>query len=422
MVEQTFGKRLVLGHVSMIAVILLSTTTAFIALRSMTHQTERTSETDKRLTEIDQLRTNARELARSTRRYLLTGDGKEQQRVRETEAAMNKDREHLGPEFENRLDDYVATVVRTLTSERADPGAALARFEDDLVRVRGPLSVMFEQIVSRERAQLDAAQSSQRLARTAQWALAIAAALSVLVTIGSILVVLRALRRQAERVRRAEAVAEGAESSRKELLAASRELRAPLGAIIMHTTQLRAGPLDETQARVVQSIAKDASEVDGLLRELLDVTAVQTGTMSLRREPCDCAALVDEAIGKSREIASARGIRLQFEASRSLTVSADRERVARALSTLLGHTVASARTGGEIVVSALPADDGVRFAIVEVGMSAPAPGAVTAATDDLALLLSRRVIEAHGGRMGVEAAMASRTYWFTLPTEPRMLR
>jgi hypothetical protein len=48
--------------------------------------------------------------------------------------------------------------------------------------------------------------------------------------------------------------------------------------------------------------------------------------------------------------------------------------------------------------------------------------AVAAAPDDLALHLSRRVIESHGGRMGVEAATAGRSYWVTLPTEPRMSR
>jgi hypothetical protein len=86
---------------------------------------------------------------------------------------------------------------------------------------------------------------------------------------------------------------------------------------------------------------------------------------------------------------------------------------------LLGLAITSARIGAEIVVSAIPTEaDQVRFAIVDLGSTAqPA-----VAPDDLALHLSRRVIESHGGRLGVEGAAAGRTVWFTLPTGPRLLR
>jgi signal transduction histidine kinase len=426
-VEHAFGKRLVLGHLSIVAVILLSTAAALIALGSTIRQTERTSEIDQRLARIEKLRSDVRELARSARRYLLTGERTEQQRVLAIEGEMNKERSRShGSAFDDQLDAYVSTVVRAMADERRDPGAALASFEDDLMRVRGPLSTLFDEIVARERGQLDASRSSQRLARTAQWALLIAAALGVLLTIGSTLVVARALRRQSERVRGAEAVAERAATSRKELLAASTELRVPLDRIAVQATELRDGLQNDERSRVLQSIANDASRVERLLRQLLDVTAVQAGTVSLRREPCDAATLVEQALDSHRETAHARGIRLRFEASLSLTVSADRERIGDALRSLVGLAITSARIGAEIEVSAVPADDGVRFAIVDIGVTVPTPSifqpAVVAAPNDLALHLSQRVIESHGGRMGVEATTAGHTYWFTLPTEPRMLR
>ncbi len=427
--EQTFRKWLLLGHASIVLVIVLSTATALIALRSTIDQTERTSEIDRGIVLIDHLRSDARELARSARRFLLTGDGKEQQRVLAIEAEMNQERTRIVKReqaLDDGLDNYIGAVVTSLSNDRTDPGAALVRFEDDLIRARGPLSVAFDGIVTRERAQLDASRSSQRLARGAQWALAIAAALGVLLTIGSTLAVRFLLRRYAERTRGAETVVERVMTQRKELHAASDELRGPLAKIMTQAAELRTKERPEEEARVLQSIAGSASRVDNLLGQLLDVTAVQTGTVSLHRVPCDVATLVDHAIKQHREAAHERGIRLRFEASLSLTVSADSERISNVLASLLGLAITSARIGAEIVMSAAPADDGVRFAVTDAGVSVPMPStfqpAVAAPPNDLALQLSQRVIEAHGGRFGIESATAGRTYWFTLPTEPRLLR
>jgi signal transduction histidine kinase len=428
-VEQTLRKRLLLGHASIVLVIVLSTATALVALRSTIRQTERTSEIDRRIALIDHLRSDARELARSARRFLLTGDGKEQQRVLAIEAEMNQERTGIAKReqaLDDGLDNYIGAVVRNLGNDRADLGTALARFEDDLIRARGSLSVAFDGVIARERAKLDASRSSQRLARGAQLALVIAAALGVLLTIGSTLAMRFLLRRYAERTRGAEGAVEWVMTQRKELLAASDELRAPLAKIVTQAAELRTKARPEDEARVLQSMAASASRVDDLLRQLLDVTAVQAGTVSLHRVPCDVSTLADRAIKQHREAAHERGIRLRFEASLSLTVTADSDRISSVLAALLGLAITSARIGAEIVMSAAPTDDGVRFAVIDAGVTLPIPSAsqpaVAPPPSDLALQLSQRVIEAHGGRFGIESATAGRTYWFTLPTEPRFLR
>lgn len=427
--EQTFRKRLVLGHASIVLVIVLSTATALVALRSVIHQAERTSELDRRIVLIDHLRADVRELARSARRYLLIGDRKEYQRVLAIESEMNQERSRIAKreqELDKRLDGYVGAVMRGLSNDRADPGAALTRFEDDLIRVRAPLSLAFDGMIARERTKLDASRSSQRLARGAQLALVITAVLGVLLTIGSTFTVAMLLRRQIARTRGAEAVADRATTQRKELLAASDELRGPLAKIMAETAELRTTQHSEDDERTLQSIASSASRVDNLLWNLLDVTAVQAGTVSLRREPCDVAALVQGAIKHHRAAAHERGIRLRSEASLSLIVSADFDRISRVLTSLLELAIASARIGAEIVLSAAPTDDGVRFAIIDAAVTFATPSAlqpaVAVSPNDLTLHLSERVIDAHGGRLGVEAAAAGRTYWFTLPTEPRVLR
>jgi len=427
-VDRTFLKRLTVGHAAIVVVIVLSTTTALLALRATMRQTERTSEIDRRLALVDHLRSDARELARSARRYLLTGDLKEQQRVFAIESEMDGERLRLGPrarQLDSLLDNYVAAVVRNMTVDRTDAGAALATFEDALIAARSPLSSTFDEIIEREHKLREASRSSQWWARGAQWTLLVAAALAVLLTVGGIIAIIRALRGEAKRTRTAEAVAERAANARKELLAASNELRAPLSTIKAEAAMLRDAARDE-QLRSLSTITSAASQLDNMLRQLLDVTAIQAGTVTLRREPCDVATLVDRAIKQHREQAHERGIRLRFEAQLAMSVSADRQRIVHVLATLLGVAIRTARIGAELVLSATPCDDGVRFAIIDAGVSVAMPEmfqpAVGAVPDDLALQLTQRVVEAHGGRMGIDTATAGRTYWFTLPTEPSVLR
>jgi signal transduction histidine kinase len=115
-------------------------------------------------------------------------------------------------------------------------------------------------------------------------------------------------------------------------------------------------------------------------------------------------------------------------ASTATPVCADRERVVRVLTALLGEAIAAARVGAEIIVGHAPSPEGVRFTINEASPTLPGPlerlyePAAVAPSSKLELLLCKRVIEAHGGRMGMEVAATGRTCWFTLPAEPSLLR
>jgi signal transduction histidine kinase len=232
--------------------------------------------------------------------------------------------------------------------------------------------------------------------------------------------VMRLLSTLAARKRAADEVAERATRARKELLAASNELRTPLHDIIRYCVDLRGRNADPP---TVAAIETSATRVARLLADVLDVSGLQVGTVTLFRESCDAATLVERAIKHHRTTALDRGIRLGFEARLAMAVSVDRERIEYVLTTLLGLAIAAARVGAHIAVTAEAITDGVRFAIVDAAVSSvPAifEPAAAAPTDELAVHLCHRVIEAHGGRFAVGAG--GRTFWFTLPTEPSVLR
>jgi CHASE3 domain sensor protein len=201
--DRQLGNRILIGHASIALVIVLSAVTALVALGSTVRRAERTREIEARLTLLRDLRADARELAASARRYLLSGNAQDRQRVFAIDAELRSERDALRaqssypPGWVADLDEYSATLT-TAMSRTADDVATIAHFEDELLRVHNALDLALDSIVARERAHLDKLQSSTTLARRAQWALAVVSALGLALVVLTGLAAFRLLVRRAQ--------------------------------------------------------------------------------------------------------------------------------------------------------------------------------------------------------------------------------
>jgi signal transduction histidine kinase len=313
-----------------------------------------------------------------------------------------------GAILEADIEEFVAALDNAMSIEDDDPVARISRFEDEVARIRAPLTMTFDDVVAQERANRESLLSAHAIARFGQIGVVVAGAFAATLVIG---IIIPAVRRSRS------GFADRLTSSRNELFAAADELREPLESIIADTTRLRLGFRDIEQARALDRIAKHASRVNAMLAELLDVTAIQTGATSLRREPLDAACLIDRAVKDHRDEAAVRGVRLRYEAQLSVLVHADRERIRHVLDSLLQIAMRGARAGAELVVHAGAANGEVRFAIIESG-----PAADEVASQELLLHLCERIVDAHGGRLGIQTSAIGCTYWFTLPVQSSLLR
>lgn len=409
--DRAFRTRFLLVIATVIGVIALMTATSVLALRTTKHQLEEAKRIDHRLIAIDRLRAQARELGLSARRFVLTGDQKEQQRVLAIIHDMNRHRKQLGLRaavekggvLEADLDEYIAALVNTMSFDDDDPIVKISHFEDELARIRAPIQMTFDEVVAGEHERRESLRSARTIARAAQWGLGAAGALTIVIVAGLGIGVLRRARSQdIEQIAR----------SREELVAASSLLRSPLEAVIAEASKLRLMMAHSGQLRAVETIGRNASRVNGLLAELLDVTALQTGATSLRPEAIDAAVLLDRVVKDHRDEAHARGVRLRYEAQLAIGAFADRERIRHVLDTLVDVALVGTQPGAELVVHVGSTGDEVRFAVIEAGTRFDE----SASESELPIRLCSRVVEAHGGRLGIQASAIGRTYWFTLPT------
>jgi PAS domain S-box-containing protein len=232
----------------------------------------------------------------------------------------------------------------------------------------------------------------------------------------------------AARLLAAKDAAESANRAKSQFLSRmSHELRTPLNAILGFAQLMRleadSGDLVLKPHRV-HYIEAAARHLLDLINEVLDVSAVESGQMRLRREPLALAALVHECLPLVTPAAEAAGITIRLdpaladEAGPSPVVVADRLRLKQVLINLLSNAVKYNRPSGLVDVAVQ--DDGalVRIAVRDTGLGlTPARmaelfqpfnrvGAEATRVEGtgMGLYVSRRFVEVMGGTIVVDSA------------------
>ncbi len=210
------------------------------------------------------------------------------------------------------------------------------------------------------------------------------------------------------------------------------EFRTPLTSLRMAVhlcAEEVVGPLTVKQADLMQAAREDLDRLQGIVDDLLDLSRIQSGRMELRLAPVEVAALLAEAEGALRGAAEAAGVELLARvAEPGLAVAADRERAAIVLANLVSNGIRHTSAGGRVTAEAARLGERVRFEVADTGEGiAPehqarifekfyrVPGA-RGGSVGLGLWISREIVEAHGGEMGVSSAPGQGSrFWFTLP-------
>lgn len=168
----------------------------------------------------------------------------------------------------------------------------------------------------------------------------------------------------------------------------------------------------------------------GMINSILDVSKARGPAIALKRTETGPAALVETACQQMAPLAEKAGVKLVWEAAGSAIV-ADADKMRRVLGNLVGNAIQHTPAGGTVRVSARPGEGGgVRFTVSDTGCGIP-PEAheqifekfggvksqrVSGASTGLGLPFSRRVVEAHGGRIWVESEPGLGTsFHFTIP-------
>ena len=211
----------------------------------------------------------------------------------------------------------------------------------------------------------------------------------------------------------------------------SHDLRNPIHSIFMSSSFLtdllpEGMKVERTQAAVIKRAAERANR---LIQDLLDISHIESGRLSLEREPHSASSIAHEALEQGAMAAAEQGISLvRGDVDRDATVFADRDRVVQALGNLIGNALKFTPAGGRVTVSVRGGAERVRIAVADTG-SGIAADQVGRLFDrfwqanrkdrrgvGLGLSIVKGIADAHGGEVRVDTAEgAGTTFTLILP-------
>jgi signal transduction histidine kinase len=224
-----------------------------------------------------------------------------------------------------------------------------------------------------------------------------------------------------------------ADSARRKLVASiSHDLRTPLASLRLMLSAIEDELVDEaTRTRYVATMHTHVRALGSLVDDLFELSRLEAGDLDWSIRQVELAELLDETVAAMRVEAEAKGVAVAAEL-RSLPRPArvDPERLQRVLFNLIQNAIRHTPTDGSVTVRAEPAGDWVEIEVADTGPGIPhadrervfdpwvrgADGADGPNGAGLGLVISRAIIEAHGGRIWLADSDVGTRVRFVIPT------
>jgi len=224
------------------------------------------------------------------------------------------------------------------------------------------------------------------------------------------------------------------ERTREEFVAnVSHELRTPLSLIKGYVETLLDGARDnpEVAERFLQIIERNTSRLDLLIQDLLTISALESGRITLNLQPVPPRPLAEKILTDLKTRASAKDVKL-VNALPELTATADANRLEQVLANLVDNAIKYGRANGTVIVGGQKTDaDKIEIFVQDDGPGIP-PESLDRVFErfyrvdkarsreqggtGLGLSIVKHIVQSHGGKVWVKSEPGKgATFSFTLP-------
>jgi len=218
----------------------------------------------------------------------------------------------------------------------------------------------------------------------------------------------------------------------------SHELRTPLASLKALAETLQDGALDDPPAarRFIDQIQIEVDALTQMVTELLELSRIESGRLSLDLQPVAPYDLLDSAARRMQLQTERAGLSLRVECGDNLPkVKIDTQRLEQVLVNLIHNAVKFTQAGGEVILGAdiVPVGEArigeVRFAVRDTGIGIPMEDVSriferfyrvdksrTGSGTGLGLSIAKHIVEAHGGKIWAESVEGrGSAFYFLIP-------
>jgi signal transduction histidine kinase len=220
------------------------------------------------------------------------------------------------------------------------------------------------------------------------------------------------------------------EAMRRQLVAAaSHDLRTPLASLRLLVESVDDGvATGETRERYLGEIRTHVAVLSDLIDDLFELSRIEAGDISWTMRQVELRELIDETVAAMRASAAEQGVRVAADLpAEALLARANSEKVQRVLFNLIQNAIRHTPADGSVTVRARSSAGGVEIEVDDEGEGvSPEDGqrvfepfyrGDAARAEDgagLGLAISKAIVEAHGGKIWLEAGTPGTRIRFTL--------
>jgi len=207
------------------------------------------------------------------------------------------------------------------------------------------------------------------------------------------------------------------------------DLKNPLNVIVIATNTLLQRFVDSPARRPIERIIRSAQRADQIIRDLVEIDAIEMNRLTLERRPIEPADMILAAMDSQQALAAEASVIIATDVSPELpSIEADEERLHRVLENLVGNAIKFTGAGGRVTVGATRRDGEICVYVKDTGAGIPpedmphifdrfwTASRLERQGTGLGLTICKGIVEAHGGRIWAESVPGSgTTVYFTIP-------
>ncbi len=211
----------------------------------------------------------------------------------------------------------------------------------------------------------------------------------------------------------------------------SHELKTPIALIQGYAEGLNEGLCSDEESRIyyTEVIIDEASKMNTMVRQLLALSALESGAVQMERKEFDIVELADGVVMSTSILLNNRDACIVFEKTKPIVVVGDEFKIEEAITNIVSNAIHHVSDGGEIRVNIDAKEERVEVSVFNTGNPIPEEDLKNLwekfykvdkahsrqyGGSGIGLSIVKAIVEAHGGEVGVCNLENGVRFWFTL--------